>query len=311
MLTASLFATLSPDEALALITTPVGGSAGDVDVNVSATLERGQVEPNDDEDSWQSARWEMYTVGVGYTVGDAGALSDLFFRLEYAFYSSPGEVVSAALAPGALCPRAVDAGCEIHPSDQGHLISPQLGFNLIHEPDHSLGVFLKGTIPIGVDQRKFVIPRLDLVGGGLIWGQRYAPWLFARSGFFVGSGPASGEQNATIAVFGSFGFEGKRWLPTGDVGLSIGPYFDGDLTERFDARYDGAFFAGVPSQAGSAPATPRDTADRVRMMRFGVSLSAYVQLSRSLLIEGGYTQKIFGYDTPATQFFSVGARAAF
>jgi hypothetical protein len=127
----------------------------------------------------------------------------------------------------------------------------------------------------------------------------------------VGSGPASGEQNASIAVFNYFGFEGKRWLPTGDVGLRIGPYFDGDLTERRDSRYDGAFFAGVPTVAGAAPAVPADTSDRVRMMRFGVSAAVYVQVARSVVLEAGYTQKVFGYDTPATQFFTVGARAAF
>jgi hypothetical protein len=298
-------------DAAALITTPVGGAAGDVDVNLSVTLERGRIEPNDDEDSWQSAAWELYTAGAGYTVGDAGPFKDLFLRVEYGFYSSPAEIVDAALAPGAICPTPLANGCQIHPADEGHLVSPQLGFNLIHEPDYSLGAFVKGTVPLGVDQEKFVIPRLDLIGGGLVWGQRFAPWLFVQSGFFVGSGPASGDQNATIAVFSYFGFEGKRWLPTGDVGLRVGPYFDGDLTERFDARYDGAFFAGVPTAAGSAPAIPADTADRVRMMRFGVSLAAYVQVARSIAIEGGYTQKIFGYDTPATQFFSVGARAAF
>ncbi len=295
----------------ALVTTPVGGSPGSVDANVGVTLERGKIEPNEDERSWQSAAWELYTVGVGYTFGQVASLKDLFVRLEYSYYTSPAEIVESPLAPGAVCPRTLESGCEIHPADEGHLITPQLGFNLIHEPDHSLGVFVKATIPVGVRQEKFVLPRLDLIGGGLLWGNRFAPWFFVQSGFFVGSGPASGSQNATIAVFNALGFEGKRWLPTGDVGLRIGPYFDGDLSERFDARYDGAFYAGVPTQAGQAPTTPAGTADRVRMMRFGVSLSGYVQLSRSLVLEAGYTQKIFGYDTPATQFFTLGARAAF
>lgn len=297
--------------ARALITTPVGGTPGSIDVNAGATLERGKVEPNDDQDSFQSASWEMYTLGAGYSVGDAGGLKDLFFRVEYSYYTAPAEIVTAPLAPGARCPVMRQAGCEIHPADDGHLVMPQLGFNLIHEPNHSLGVYVKATLPIGINQDKFVVPRLDLIGGGLIWGNRYAPWFFVQTGFFIGSGPTSGAQNATIAVFHYFGFEGKRWLPTGDVGLRIGPYFDGDLSERFDDAYDDAFFAGVPVAAGSAPAAPGDTRDRVRMMRFGVSLAAYAQVARSIAIEAGYTQKIFGYDTPATQFFTLGARAAF
>lgn len=302
---------LTQAPARALVTTPVGGAPGKVDVNLGVTLERGSVEPNDDQDSWQSAAWELYTLGLGYTVGSAGALRDLSFRLEYSYYSSPAERVEAELAAGSLCPRRVAGSCEIHPQDGGHLISPQVSFNLIHEPDHSLGLFFKATLPIGVNEEKFVVPRLDLVGGGLRWGKRFLPWLFAQSGFFVGSGPIGGEQNATIAIFNQFGFEGKAWLPTGDVGLLVGPYFDGDLSERTDPAYDAAFFAGVPKQGGAVPTVPADTSDRIRMMRFGASVAAYAQVSGSMVLEAGYTQKVFGYDTPATQFFTFGARAAF
>jgi len=297
--------------ATALVTTPVGGTAGSVDVNVGVTLERGKVEPNENQDSWQAAQWQLYTVGAGYTVGDVGLFKDLFFRIEYTFYDAPAEIIEVPLAPGAVCPVTVAAGCEIHPADQGSLISPQLGFNFVHQGNYSFGAFLKGTIPIDVNEEKFVVPRLDLLGGGLGGGVRFLPWFYMQSSLFVGSGPASGLQNATVALVHYFGFEGKDWLPTGDVGIRLGPYFDGDLTERFDARYDAAFYSGVPSSPGATPVVPADTVDRVRMMRFGVSAAAYVQLTKFLLVEGGFTQKIFGYDTPATQFITFGARGAF
>jgi len=36
-----------------------------------------------------------------------------------------------------------------------------------------------------------------------------------------------------------------------------------------------------------------------------------VQVTQVLAFEAGYTQKLFGYDTPATRFFSAGLRGAF
>ena len=41
-------------------------------MSLRASLERGLVEPNENQASWQRARWEMYALGVGYGVGDVG-----------------------------------------------------------------------------------------------------------------------------------------------------------------------------------------------------------------------------------------------
>lgn len=72
------------------------------------------------------------------------------------------------------------------------------------------------------------------------------------------------------------------------------------LSERTDPAYDQAYTAGYPERS-----------DRIRMMRFGVLLAPYFQVTEKLAVELSYVQKIFGYDTPATQFYNAGLRAVF
>lgn len=62
--------------------------------------------------------------------------------------------------------QLADGVCEFHPSDRGWLITPQVGANLVHKADYSFGLYLQGTIPIGVNLEKFVLPRVDWVAGG-------------------------------------------------------------------------------------------------------------------------------------------------
>lgn len=304
----------STSSAHALVSTPVGGRAGQVDANLKATFERGKIEPNDNEDSWQSANWEIYAVGGGYTFGDTGPLKDLFARIEYSWYDAPAEVVpvNGARAPTACGGRVLSNGkCQVHPSDRGSIITPQLGFNVIHDADYAFGFFLLGNIPLDVNFDKFVLPRTDAFGGGPAWGVSFSEVFSYEGRLFIGSGPLNGKQNATVALITNFKLEAKQWLLPDPVGISFGPYFDGDLTERFDDNYDNTFVAGVPTTSDGSVSGPGDTRARIRMMRFGFSLSPYLRIGKSIAIEANYTQKLFGYDTPATQFYSVGLRAAY
>ncbi len=47
------------------------------------------------------------------------------------------------------------------------------------------------------------------------------------------------------------------------------------------------------------------------MMRFAAAFFPYVQITDYVVLEVSYVQKLFGYDTPATQFFTAGVRVAF
>jgi len=296
--------------AQALVTAPVGGRPGDVDVNLRVTLERGTSEPNDNRASWHNARWEMYTIGAGYNVGDVGVFQRLFFRLELTHYNSPEERPNGPIT--GLCPGPVTNGsCAIHGADQGQLITPQAGFDVIHETNYSFGVYGQITIPLGVDWDKFALPRTDLFAAGTRVGVRLNRWLSYSSTTLFGTGPANGRQNATVALINLFTVERNGWLPGQKFGISVGPYFDADLTERFDTRYDAAFISGVPTDLSSGQVTAATTRDRIRMMRFGAIVAPYMAVNSWLAFEANYTQKIFGYDTPATRFMSLGARIAY
>lgn len=304
---------ISPGAASAFVGAPVGGQPGQVDVTARAEFERGSVEPNENELSWQDAEWEVYSAGVGYTGAELFGLERPFLRLEYATYTAPAEVNQRGPVAAEHCRgRVLDAThCEFHPADTGHFVKVQLGFDLIHRPTHALSLFLQGTLPIGANTDRFVLPRIDLVALGLAAGMRFQPWLTFQSRIYLGSGSLDGKQNATVALVPLFGFEAERWILPWKIGLQVGPYFDADLTERYDANYDGAYVSGVPTTNDGSVRSPGDTRDRIRMMRFGVSVLPYVQVTPYLVVEGGYTQKLFGYDTPATRFFSVGLRGAF
>jgi hypothetical protein len=306
-LSAALLAasTVVSRDASALIPVPVGGHPGEVDASFRLTLERGKVEPNENRASLQKARLTLYTVGVGYAHGDLGVLQDVTFRLEGTYFTSPAEVND--LSRGAVAPAQCITGripgpgqCEFHPANEAGFVSPSVNFNLVHQGDFSFGLFALVNIPVGIDFSKFVLPRTDTVAGGFTTGTRMTPWMSVEMRTYVGSG-VSGKQNGTIAVTNLLGFEARRWLLPWKAGLKVGTYFDGDLFgESHDAAYDAAYTPGYPASS-----------DRVRMMRFGVVVAPYFQITERGALELGYVQKVFGYDTPATQFYTAGVRVVF
>ena len=298
--------------ASAFVAAPVGGHPGELDVGVRIGFELGKVEPNEFDGSWQKAQWQVYSIGGGYTYGTIGPFEDVFFRLDNTFYRSPAESSDADVlvnpdrgaVPASQCLGKVggDGVCEFHPEDSGWLITPSIGANLVHKADFSFGVFLQGTIPIGVNLAKFTLPRVDYFGGGLQLGVHVTPWLGYTSRIFLGSGAFGGDhtQNAAVALTNLLVFEARRWILPWKAGVAVGPYFEGDLTERHDERYDAAYTLGYP-----------DRSDRIRSMKFAIALLPYFQVTDHFAIELGYVQKFFGYDAPATQFWYAGARAAF
>jgi hypothetical protein len=301
---------LGAADARAFVPTPVGGHPGEVDLSLRAGFERGLIEPNEFDGSWQKARWNLYQAGVGYTIGTVGPFDDFFIRLDNTFYTSPAETSDPddlafpeRGSPAACITELTAEGfCEFHPADSGWLITPSIGANLVHKADFSFGVFLQGTIPISVNLAKFALPRVDWIAGGTQLGVHVTSWFGYTARIYIGSGSSSddGKQNAAIAVTNLLVLEARRWLLPWKVGAAFGPYFEGDLTERFDEVYDAAYTAGYP-----------DRRDRIRSMKFGIAVLPYIGVTEHAALELGYVQKLFGYDAPATQFFYAGARAAF
>jgi hypothetical protein len=310
---AALALSLLASRADAFVTAPVGGHPGEVDLSLRIGLERGKIEPNEFTGSWQRAEWNLYMVGAGYTHGTIGPFEDVFFRVDSTIYSSPAESTdpdvlvnpeSGKISRERCKGRWIESGgiCEFHPSDTGWLVTPAVGANLVHKADFSFGVFLQGTIPIGVELSKFVLPRIDYFAGGTQLGVHVTPWFGTTSRVYVGSGAFGGEhtQNAAIAVTTLFAFEAREWLLPWRAGVHVGPYFEGDLTERFDDAYDAAYTAGHPARR-----------DRIRSMKFGLAMLPYARITEHAALTFGYVQKLFGYDAPATQFFTIGVNAAF
>jgi len=302
---AVILSSVLSNDAHALIPTAVGGAPGETDIAARVSLERGLVEPNENQNSWQRARWNMYTVDGGHNFGKVGPLEDFFVRLGYTYIYSPAEVSERSpVLPAQCLGRALPGNaCEFYPSDTASLITPAVGFNFIHEATFAVGVFVQGNIPLGLDAQKFVQPRVDHIGGGTNVGVRIRPWFSYESRLYFGSGliESPKRQNATVAIVNVFGFEASKWLLPWKIGIKVGPYFDGDLTSRTDDRYDAAYTAGYAA----------GVRDRIQMMRFGAAFFPYIQVTDHAVIELSYVQKLFGYDTPATQFFTGGVRVAF
>ncbi len=293
----------------ALIPIPVGGHPGELDVFARVTLERGLVEPNENQASWQKARWEMFTVGGGYGLGHHGILQDLSVRAEITGYQSPAEINDlgrGAVTTGCPGPSPAPGQCQFHPADRGSFITPSISTSLVHTGTMAFGVFLVGNIPIGVNYEKFVLPRIDYLGGGFRAGIEPASWFAFETSFYAGSGsprPGRDRQNGTFAATQLLHFRTPRLgtRPFFKLGIKVGPYVDGDLFgERNDRAYDQVFTAGYPQRT-----------DRIRMFRFAASILPYVQVSDTVSLELGYLQKLFGYDTPATQLYTATLRYVF
>lgn len=295
-ITVFLFTAMTAPTANAFVSSPTGGRPGQVDVRAAAVLERGKVEPHTREVSFRPASWEMYELSATYNVGDLGGFQGFYVRASGTFVDTPDEVATLT-TPGATClgTQRGDGRCEFYADDEGGIARLATGIDLIHDPRYSIGVFLQASLPLGLDLDKFVTTRVDFLAGGLNVGVRLAPWLTHTTQLYLGTG-ALGPQNATVAWTQMLNPEVELGLP---VIVHVGTYFDGDLTERFDERYDAAYTLGVPGER-----------DPIRMMRFGVLAGVTVGITERVSVDVVYLQKLFGFDTPATQFFTVAAQVS-
>jgi hypothetical protein len=292
-----------PGAAHAFIQASVGGHEGELDLNAHFIGEFGKVEPTERPSTFQSADIKILNLGAGYTIGKVGPLQDFYLRLEGNYYTSAEEAVEAD-------DDALPRGTQFFSQDKGGWVTATVATNLVHETRFAFGLFLQGTVPIDVNLEKFSNPQLHWVGGGTTVGVFLTdPTKLVRLGFasriFVGSGAYEGDNvqdNAAVAVTTLFALEAARWLLPWRIGLSVGPYFEGDLVEHVNQIYRDAY---------ANESADLVDGDRIRAMRFAVAVLPYFRITDHAAIELGYVQKLFGYDAVATQFWTAGVRTQF
>lgn len=285
----------------AFINASVGGHEGEIDVNAHFIGEFGKVEPTERPSTWQDANVKIFNVGAGYTIGTLGPLSEFYVRLDGAYYIAGEEIIDN--------PEDELFGTKLFDEDKGGYITATIATNFVHEPRFAFGGFVQGTIPIDVNLQKFSNVHLHWVGGGTSLGVFLTdPTKLVRLAFsnriFIGSGAYDGDvqHNASVALTNLFVLEFARWLLPWRMGVSIGPYFEGDINESVNRVYHDAYARVSPDLVAG---------DRVRAMRFAVAVLPYFRVTDHAALELGYVQQLFGYDPRATQFWSAGIRVSF
>ncbi|MEZ4373037.1 MAG: hypothetical protein R3B07_19595 [Polyangiaceae bacterium] len=312
-------------QASAFVSTPVGGHPGEFDVNAQLTLERGKLEPNENQASYRKVKdWQEYKLGVGYTWGDLGPIEFFSTRLEATYFTTPEETndpsewriqPAGSSTPTQIVPECTAGAeylgndvCRFYEKDDGTILSATFSGAIIHDPKYALGLFLKFSAPVGMNLKKFANPRMDYFAFGWQGGVELTNWLAYESTLYVGLGtrPFSKEKNGSVALGNLFHFKARQWLLPWKAGFKLGPYVEGDINERFDERYDRAYSPQVLPQPGDTEASQHQ--DRIRSARFALAMLPYFLVTEHLAVEAGYIQKFFGYDAPATQAYFVGLR---
>ncbi len=279
----------------------VGGHEGEIDINAQFVGAFGSLEPTERRSTWQNANIKIFNLGAGYTIGDVGPLRDFYVRVDGAYYIAGGESITR--------PEDELFGTEMFDEDQGGYVTGTVATNFVRQPRFSFGAFLQGTIPIDVNFQKFSNVRLHWVAGGtdlrvfLSDPSKLVRLSFANR-LFVGSGAYDGnvQHNASVAMNNLFVLEFARWLLPWRMGISLGPYFDGDINEHVNRVYHDAYARLDPDLVAG---------ERVRTMRVALAVLPYFRITHHAALELGYVQTLFGSDVPATQFWSGGIRVSF
>lgn len=259
---------------------PAAEKAGQFDLSLRGGLARGDVSPHSNAASLQQAEINYATFGAGYGIGDVGPFKDLYLRFEATTFKSELEKVGANQFYGA---------------DNGALSKLVVAFNLIHELDYSFGFFIAGTLPHGIEFDKFSNFQFDQLAGGTHLFVELTNHFVFDSSLYVGSGVhrRGGNQNGRFGLDSMATLRMSEWLLPHAAGVRFGPYFEGDLTDRVDLRYNSVF-----SASGER--------DSIRSFQFGFKIQPYFKVMTNLAVELGYVQSLGGYYLPYSKVFTLG-----
>lgn len=258
-----------------LVSGAAGEEKGKFNFEVSANFLGGEMKPSNDPALRQETDIDQYNFKAGYTFGDVGFLRDFYLELGASTYNSREEVVGNTI---------------YHPRDKGTIFSLAVAANLIHDFKSTFGFFLKGSVPSSMDLGKFANPRIDTFALGTTFAHELTPGFNYEAQIYLGTGASgsSGKQNGMVALSNLLHFWLENWAVASRLGVRMGPFFEGDIAERFDTNYN-------PTS---------DASDAIRTLRFGVAFLPYVRLSELVLVEFGYVQKFFGHYNRNSKDFS-------
>ena len=266
------FCLLMPATSFALVTSPVPLGTNDTLVEVKTIRERGKIEPNENQASFQPAKIDIYQLSVTRGLENIFSFGqDHFFKIDYRYFISGKE--------------------QFYAEDKGQSLTATYGLNFVHTPGYSAGLYF-GVSPLTqFNKDKFSVPRVDLYHFGLTSGSEInSNWFLANSLHF-GSG-IPGKQNSYASLTNFLGYKAQNLI------VKFGPYLEFDLNERTDRNYDAAY---------SAPGR----SDRIKAAKFGVLGFVDFAISADSFINVGYVQKQSGYDAPATNALVLGFSTKF
>lgn len=261
---------ISSAQSYALVSSPSTVANGEWVIEAKSIFERGKVEPNENKDSYQQAEINIYQLALSHGLTGSSFGSDHYFRVDYRYFTSGKEEA---------------AGQVFYEKDTGNVATLTYGFNLVHEPVYSAGIYASVSPLSSYNKDKFSSPRVDLWALGFRSGLELSPSWFTESSIHYGSGQP-GRQNSYLALTNLFGFKLSE-LVGWPMTLKFGPYAELDTQDRTDTKYDAAFSASGRT-------------DRIRSMKVGTIVAIDINLPSSWFISGGYVQKLGGYDAPAT-----------
>lgn len=274
-----LFLVLISASAHGLVSGPGSLGVGDSLISVEGVNETGVVEPHADRASFQAANIELRKLAWSRGLEGFWLFDDATLKLEAGSFTSAAEF---------------GKGSEIYPADRGSFAGLEFAGNFVHDGDKILGVVLRLSPVLSLNEEKFSNPRLDRYGLGIQAVVGFGDKFFWRSFVYQGSG--LGVQNPSLAVNTAAGWKLDE-LVGRPLTVGAGIFVEADLRDRFDARYDAVY-----SDPGER--------DRVRAFKYGNVVSVEAEPLQGFPISAQYLEKLGGYDARATKVltFSLGVR---
>ena len=279
LLTLFLIGFVSSQTAHAYIAGTTSVPAGGIEAMVKTEFMRGLAGPENlpETQQKQTPSVNIYEVSGGYNFGTASVFQDLKIRLMGSYYTSVSELLN---------------GIEIYPKDEGWVVGAELSTNFVHEPDKVFGIFLRTQHSISMNVEKFVNPKIDRFGLGIQTGYKFSDHFGQETVLFVGSGITEGafRQNASISASLLGVWILNEGIFKNGAAVRLGPFYDGDIAERKDARYN---------------------TQGVRAFRLGLVASASYSFTKDLSLDISYIQKFTGAYFRATKDAIVSLRTVF
>ncbi|MBM4376569.1 MAG: hypothetical protein FJ095_15915 [Deltaproteobacteria bacterium] len=291
---------ITPASADALDFPTLGRREGEIDLDTSFVGRLGDARPGEDAATWQRADTRIFTVGAGYSVGRLGPLHDCYARVEGGFALSADEPIGAGTAP---------SGPLLFQADRSGLVRGFVSANVVKSPRLNLGLFLRGTAPLGLDLQKFSSVHVHLFGGGSTLDVALtSPNTLLRARYlarlFVGSGAYDGDyqHNAELQVTNLLRVEAQRWLLPWPAGIAVGPDVRADLNGYRNAIYADAFAASAPGAR---------IGEHIQATSVAAAVYPYFHITKHVAVEAGYEYVFVGTEVQATHLWSASLRSAF